>query len=204
MIPRPIPVRKAGVQFERIAAAIVERLDGRARAPLVTILSPAWSDAERAEYGVFIAEPASVPDGYRSTGYRFEQGEDEIVRQVHDLEAIPATLEHVIMERARRLSLGFDYDFGDDRGVHRIGTTDQDMAGWDEATKGAQAAINLGLGGMTLGIVTDTGAVSVTAMEWQMVLAAATQARQPIYAASFAIQAMDPIPSDYADDKWWS
>lgn len=113
------------------------------------------------------------------------------------------TKEDIVNERSRRLSLGFDFDFQDERGVHRIGTTDQDMRGWDEVTKGAQAAINLGQPDTTLQIVTNTGPVTVTAMEWQQILAAATQARQPIYSASFALQMMDPIPSDYADDSYW-
>src|SRR5690606_41968408 len=41
----------------------------------------------------------------------------------------------VVAERDRRLAMGFDYDFQDERGVHRISTTPADMAGWDEVTK---------------------------------------------------------------------
>jgi hypothetical protein len=122
------------------------------------------------------------------------------------LEALspPPTAADVIKERARRLALGFDYDFGDERGVHRIGTTDADMAGWDEVTKGAQAAINLGGGATTIiGIVTDTGPVDVTALEFQQILVAATAHRQPIWHASFALQAMTPIPADYTSDSHW-
>lgn len=109
----------------------------------------------------------------------------------------------VVRERTRRLALGFSYNFGDARGVHRIGMTAADMAGWDEVSVAAQAAINLGAPNAPLNIVTDTGPVSVTAQEWQSILMAAAQARQPIWAASFALQAMQPIPSDFADDSWW-
>ena len=35
--------------------------------------------------------------------------------------------EQVAAERDRRLALGFNYDFGDSRGVHRIGTTLADI-----------------------------------------------------------------------------
>lgn len=107
-------------------------------------------------------------------------------------------------ERARRLSLGFDYDFGDERGVHRIGTTESDMRGWQEVTFSAQAALALGNGEAVLTtVVTDTGPVEVTALEWMAVLDAARVARQPIWHASFAIASMDPPPADVADDALW-
>ncbi|WP_289036010.1 hypothetical protein [uncultured Roseibium sp.] len=132
-------------------------------------------------------------------------------RDVWDFEAgawipfVPPTTEaDVIAERERRLSLGFHYDFGDARGVHLIGTTNADMEGWDEVAKGAQAAINLGASNSSFTIVTGTGQATVTAMEFQSILAAATAFRQPIWASSFAIQAMDPIPPDYAiNDTYW-
>lgn len=115
----------------------------------------------------------------------------------------PITPARVITERARRLALGFDYDFADTRGVHRIGTTPDDMRGWDEVTTWASAAMALGNGSSTLTVVTDTGPVTVTALEWQSVLAAATAYRQLIWGASFVLQAMDPIPVDFADDQYW-
>jgi hypothetical protein len=118
-------------------------------------------------------------------------------------EPVP-TPSMVIAERQRRLSLGFAYDFGDERGIHKIGTTAADMAGWDEVSKIAQAAIATGNPDRLIGITTDSGPVQVTAMEWQAVLLAAGDHRQPIFAASFALQTMDPIPMDYADDTHWS
>jgi hypothetical protein len=112
-------------------------------------------------------------------------------------------VSRIMDERARRLSLGFDYDFGDERGVHRVGTTEADLRGWDEVSTASQALIAIGAPGATLNIVTDTGPVAVTALEWQQVLVAAAQHRQPIWAASFAIQAMDPIPVNFRDDELW-
>ena len=109
---------------------------------------------------------------------------------------------NVQIERARRLAMGFEFDFGDARGVHRIGTTAADMAGWDEVTKFSQAMIALGQSA-PIQIVTDTGPVEVTPQEWQVILIAAGAFRQPIWAASFALQTMDPIPADYADDIYW-
>ena len=116
---------------------------------------------------------------------------------------LPITVSNVITERQRRLASGFDYDFADARGVHRIGTTDADMAGWDEVSKAASALVALGLPDQAISIVTDTGPCSVTAIEWQSVLVGAMQFRQPIFAASFVLQASNPIPQDYTDDVNW-
>lgn len=115
-----------------------------------------------------------------------------------------ATAADIVAERTRRLELGFDYDFGDARGVHHIGTTAADMEGWDEVAKASQAAINLGAPSTPITIVTDTGPVAVTALEFQQILAAATAHRQPIWAASFVLQAMSQIPADYADGSYWT
>ncbi|MGB5903822.1 MAG: hypothetical protein WBH00_13320 [Xanthobacteraceae bacterium] len=109
----------------------------------------------------------------------------------------------IVTERERRLAVGFDYDFGEARGVHRIATAEQDMRGWDEVTKVANAMLALGDTTSTIGIVTETGPAAVTAIEWQHVLVAAGTFRQPIWTASFALQAMDPIPTDVTDNQYW-
>jgi hypothetical protein len=116
---------------------------------------------------------------------------------------LPPTISNVITERQRRLAAGFDYDFADARGVHRIGTTDADMVGWDEVSKAASALVALGLPDQAIAIVTDTGPCNVTAIEWQSILVAAMQFRQPIFAASFVLQYSDPIPQNYADGVNW-
>lgn len=116
----------------------------------------------------------------------------------------PVTPAMVARERQRRFDLGFDYDFGDGRGVHHIGTSEADKVGWGEVTDISNAAIALGAPNTPIYIVTETGSATITAMEWQSVLLAAGQARQPLWAASFALQAMNPIPSDYTDDQHWT
>lgn len=118
-------------------------------------------------------------------------------------ESFAPSIDDVIAERSRRLALGFDYDFGDARGLHHIGTTPQDMEGWGEVRDASNAFIALGLPNATINIVTNTGPVTITAMEFQSILAAATAARQPVWSASFGLQAMSPIPADYADDEYW-
>ncbi len=117
--------------------------------------------------------------------------------------APPVTPSDIQLERARRLGLGFDYDFGDARGVHHIGTNEEDMKGWDEVAKASGAFIALGQSGAEFTIVTNTGPATVTALEFQGILAAAAQARQPIWAASFVLQQMNPLPADYTDDSYW-
>ena len=109
----------------------------------------------------------------------------------------PITPDDVIAEAERLMALGFEYDFGDARGVHRIGTTKKDREGWDEVTQAAQAFMALGQPKATFGIVTDTGPCQVTAAEWQNVLLAAAAYRQPIWSARFTLNAQDPIPDDY-------
>lgn len=115
----------------------------------------------------------------------------------------PITVNNIVQERKRRLALGFPYNFNDARGIHTIGTTDSDMTGWDEVTKFANALISTGNSSQLLTIVTDTGPVQLTALEWQGILIAAGVFRQPIWAASFYLQTLDPIPSNYADDMYW-
>jgi hypothetical protein len=173
--------------------------DGSGRQVRASVaLAPAWSDAEREAFGVFVVD-VEPPAGQRWTGDVEDNGEGVPVAV---FSAIIITVADVVAERARRLEVGFDYDFGDSRGVHRIGQTAADLAGWSEVTTAAQAAINLG-DATPIGIVTDTGPVEVTPLEWQAILAAATAYRQPIWAASFVLQAMQPIPADFADDIYW-
>lgn len=114
----------------------------------------------------------------------------------------PPTAAHVHAERDRRLAGGFIYDFGNERGEHFFGTTTDDMKGWEEVRSGAGVIRRLGLSTL-LRISTKTGAVEITPEEWDLVEFAALTFRQPIWQASFDLEAMDPIPADYADDVHW-
>lgn len=117
---------------------------------------------------------------------------------------LPApTTDEVIAERGRRLAAGFNHDFGDERGVHHIGTTDADMKGWDEVSTFANALVALGDATTLITIVTSTGPVQITGLEWQQILVSAAEFRQPIWAASFALQAMTSMPADLSDDAYW-
>ncbi|UFW80027.1 hypothetical protein [Rhizobium sp. SU303] len=108
-------------------------------------------------------------------------------------------------ERDRRLGLGFDYDFGDERGVHHFATTEEDMKGWDRVTKLKDALLQSGDQSTKIKISTATGRVEVTAPEWvEILLYAAANFEQPLWQASFDLQDMNPIPTDYATNPaYW-
>jgi hypothetical protein len=153
---------------------------------------------------VFDVIPAAdPPEGKRRVGSPTYAVASGVCSETYALADIVLTVDDVVGERDRRLALGFDYDFGDARGVHRIGTTSADMLGWAEVTQFSQAALALGTPEATIQIVTDTGPATVTATEWQAILLAAGAHRQPIWAASFVLQASYPIPADYAADTHW-
>lgn len=177
---------------------ILTRPDG-VRAPLLTILAPSWTEADRAEYGVYNVTVAP-PDGYVfEHEYILEDGVPAPVYRRYQ-----PTVQDVLNERGRRLALGFDYDFGDERGVHHISTTADDEAGWKAVDRWANACIALGDTTSTQVIWTGSGAVQVTAQEWHRIVAHGSDVQQVLWQRSFALQAMDPIPFDYDSDLWWT
>lgn len=115
----------------------------------------------------------------------------------------PPDAAGVNAERDRRLRLGFDYDFGDARGIHHIGTSDADMKGWSEVTTWATVQALTSNLSAWLEISTDTGRVMITPPEWFTILQAAVSFRDPIWQASFDLAAMAPIPADFAADARW-
>jgi len=111
------------------------------------------------------------------------------------------TLDQIAAERNRRLQMGFDYPFGDSRGVHRIGTTPADMIGWGEVSTYAGALLDSGDVTTQIAIVTDTGPCHVTAPEWRAIELAAAMLRQPVWARSFVLS--QSLPTDYTSDAQW-
>ncbi len=111
---------------------------------------------------------------------------------------------HIHEERDRRLSLGFNFDFNDERGIHEIGTSREDVDGWREVSDYANALIHSGFDKSIIYIVTNTGSVGVTAREWQLITLTSASVRQGIWSSSFDILSLDPLPSDYAADYRWS
>lgn len=151
--------------------------DGRARDPETGEFTETETDYLARMIDVF------VPAEFRASA-------QVVDKATADAEAEKPTVEDVKRERERRLALGFDHDFGDDRGVHRIGTTAADMQGWDEVTSYASALLAVNDTTTLIDIATDTGAAQVTAQEWQSILLAAAAYRQPIWGASFVLQGL--------------
>ena len=87
-----------------------------------------------------------------------------ITAEMKAAQAREAKVAEVIKERERRLALGFDYNFNDARGIHRIATTDEDMRGWDEVTKVANAMLALGDQTSSISIITGSAHAVVTAI----------------------------------------
>lgn len=161
-----------------------------------------YSEAERQERG-FASLTVEGTTGYTpGTASESLDPDDGVARTYPDKTAIPVTAAQVQAECARRLAVGFDYDFGGERGVHRFGTTERDLAGWDEVR--ALAAARVAETDTTpITIATDTGICQIAPDEWPQIDIAAADFRQPIWAYSFALQAQDPIPPDYTDDGYW-
>lgn len=104
-------------------------------------------------------------------------------------EIAAAKIVAIKTEREARLAAGFDYDFGNGRGVHHIGTTRQDLIGWGEVTDLAEALRAAGQAAAIINMMTDTGSCQVTPDEWAEIQIAAAAVRQPIWGASFVAQA---------------
>lgn len=78
------------------------------------------------------------------------------------------------------------------------------MAGWNRVTQLKDALYQAGDTTSPIAIVTDTGSTEVTGPEWNAILLfAAANFEQPLWQASFALQALDPVPADYRDDSYW-
>lgn len=185
-------------------------------------LAAAWDESSAPDKGARPVEPVStvpanpaepvlvqfwkLPSGYTSGPEGGKIGQTWSGTAYVDPEAptVVITPDQVVAERNRRMAMGFDYDFGDARGVHHIGTTVADMKGWDEVTQATQSMIALGAPTSTLMIVTNTAPATITALEWQQILLAATSHRQPLWSASFYLQSLSPIPVDYNDDVYWT
>lgn len=114
------------------------------------------------------------------------------------------TAEDVYRERDRRLALGYDFDFGDARGVHHFATDDENMKGWNKVTDWAGLQLIVGNTLDWVELDTDTGQVAVVPVEWVAIFQAMTTWQQTLYSAAPTIAAMTPIPGDYTDDARWA
>ena len=150
-----------------------------------------------------VPNPMDIPNGDQVCSPEVDGVYGDYTLKPWMMDAPSPTVDDVVLERSIRLAVGFDYDFGDDRGVHRIGTTESDMRGWAEVTDWSNSQTALGNTSATINIITDTGQVQIVPLDWMKILNSAGIFRQPIWEASFVLQKMNPIPDDYKDNKWW-
>ena len=170
-----------------------------------TAIAQSWTPEQLAGIGLYHPAPADAVPANKAVKDTTVQRVNGVVKYVNTLKNAPyPKASDVIAERERRLALGFDYDFGDERGVHHIGTTEQDHKGWDYVIRFANASINTGAPSAEVGIVTNTGPVTVTAAEWQAILLAGAPIHQAIWEKSFILMAMSPIPRNFTDDSFWT
>lgn len=74
--------KKEDGSFERISGnPVLLSLDGERKAPLRVILHPSWTAEDRAEFGIYQAEPAIIPEGkVRDGGEAFEMQGGKLVQ----------------------------------------------------------------------------------------------------------------------------
>jgi hypothetical protein len=135
--------------------------------------------------------------------FRYSKAQAKAVSIYDGVNSVNA--DDVAQERNRRMAKGFAYTFADSRGTVWIGTTPEDMVGWDRVTKLKDALYQLGDSLTRIKIAVEGGRIiEVTGPEWNAILLyEAAMFEQPLWQASFTLQAMQPIPADYTDNKYW-
>jgi len=101
-----IPVIARNDTFETFGDAQLTSLDGERVAPVGVVLHESWTAAERAEFGVYMARAAEVPDGKVVTSSRFEMVDGGVV-QVVELEDAPVVVPTSVTPRQLRLALHY-------------------------------------------------------------------------------------------------
>lgn len=170
-----------------------------------------WSAEDLAAIGLYVPKPADpVPEGKVVTGQSIQRV-DGVVKWVCELEDAPVpvvTSDQVDAERDRRIAAGFIFQGK----LYQSRPEDREnMAG---ASIAALAAMGNGAlpndfrwhGGDSdfVWIAEDN---SLTPMDAQTMFALGQTAmahKQALIFKARALKNMDPIPADYADDKWWT
>ncbi len=167
--------------------------------------APGSADAPKKPYSGAIEVTAAELDDFNHN-WQTRRWDPVLKKIVHCPPPAPPepTKDDVDRERARRIALGFTYDFGDARGLHKFGMTASDMEGWSRVTALKDALLAAGQPDALIEISTDTAKADVSAAEWnEILLHGAQHHEQPIWQACFTLQAMHPIPPDYLADEYW-
>jgi hypothetical protein len=89
---------KPGVFEPIIGNPELTSLDGSVRATMRTLLSPSWTDADRAKFGVHFATSAVVPEGKRPIGKPTYEQRDGAVVQVIECQDVPPPETHELLD----------------------------------------------------------------------------------------------------------
>jgi hypothetical protein len=85
----PIKETSPGIFEPIVGNPTLLSLDGKVKAPLLTILHASWSAEDRARFGVHLVEPAAIPEGKQAAGAPAYEMRDGAVVEVIKLEDIP-------------------------------------------------------------------------------------------------------------------
>lgn len=169
-------------------------------------LEQSWTDDELAAIGLHRIHRESVPEGHIETGRALIVEDGQVVSRPTS-EPRTVTAEDVRAERDRRLALPFEFEgaiYDRDRvSVQRIAGAAQ-IAALAVASGAGPGDYHWHGGEAPFGWITVDD--DVTPMDAATVVefgkAAAARETALVFAAR-ALRRMEPIPADYADDKWW-
>lgn len=90
--------------FTRNIPAGITSKDGTRRVPLEVVLHESWTAADRAEFGIYLVEPAAaIPAHHRIVSTSYVRGVDGVVRQQHVTElTVPVQVRNIQLRRAIR------------------------------------------------------------------------------------------------------
>jgi len=195
--------------FERVGGdmTLLSR-DGERKAPLRTILAQSWSADERAAFGIYIAEPFTVPDSKVRVGAERFERDGSVVRQVFDLTDVPGpSTADINAERDRRVASGFMFKgllfqsrIEDQKRINGAGTLAAIAI-----MNGSQVGDYRWHNGASdfVWISDDNRLVRMDAFDIIAFGQAAARWESEHVFAARNLKDMVDSPKDYADDKYW-
>lgn len=177
-------------------------LDGEGSYQLPRAAETLYSDDDLAAYGLARVTSAEVPEGKIKTGFTIEdQGGVPIEVGVFE-DAPPPAGDQIDAERERRIALPLEVTLS-------VGTITINMDPLSQRNLQGLASVGqyltaTGSTQTTAFRAYDNASHGLTPTDLVAMGLQVAQRIQAVYAASWAIKAMDPIPADYADDAWWT
>lgn len=165
-----------------------------------------WNEATREMYmsGRSVMDKAHVPDGHVITwGEALNDdfvlnGDGQPVQRQTPKPVDPAEISRLVnRERQRRIEAGKSFN-----GIKATGS-DKDIVNLTNLALGAQLRLSIGDATLTTFRDGDNIDHELTPMEVIGLWQAASAHVSALYAASWAMKAVEPFPQDPADDAYW-